>query len=148
MLRYECKKCGAEIRSYKIEYECPSCQQNALMPIFGDTKIPESVFTDGQLNEATICILDRAKQVFEDCGKQYGPVKPNFEMIAKFWSTYLENKAKENRFDIKEITKISAKDVGLMMILLKLAREMSNPSRQNREYFCGYVKCVDEIESK
>ncbi len=59
--------------------------------------------------------------------KDYGEPHQSFEKIAKLWSTYLH-------------TDISVTDVGMMMILLKVARNGRGKNKQdNFVDICGYA---------
>lgn len=60
----------------------------------------------------------------------------SFEVIAEFWSAYMD-------------TEITAKDVGIMMALLKIARiKTGNDVRDSFVDACGYMACAGELESK
>ena len=68
--------------------------------------------------------------------QQYGKPEDNFRTIAEFWSTYLD----------KELT---AKDVAIMMILLKAARCKSGQYKDdNCVDICGYAAIANEIMSR
>lgn len=75
--------------------------------------------------------LDEAKQTI--CGErqdQYGNPEDSFAVIAIFWSIYLAAKLKED---------ISRDDVAMLMILMKVAREMNTPKRDNMVDICRYA---------
>ena len=82
-------------------------------------------------------ILEAAKTCV--CGnreKDYGKPEDNFERIAYFWSDYL-------RADI------SAKDVAVMLALLKIARIASGHAKDdNWVDLAGYAACGGEIEAE
>jgi hypothetical protein len=82
-------------------------------------------------------ILDTAKEyVTKDRASDHGDMEDNFEMIADFWSTYLDRR-------------IVAYDVGAMMALLKVARIRSNPKHpDNWVDGAGYMACGGEIAGK
>tara|TARA_R110001599_G_scaffold5068_6_gene25536 strand:- start:47 stop:478 length:432 start_codon:yes stop_codon:yes gene_type:complete len=82
-------------------------------------------------------ILDTAKgYVTKDRASDHGDMEDNFEMIADFWSTYLDRR-------------IAAHDVGAMMALLKVARIRSNPKHpDNWVDGAGYMACGGEIAGK
>ena len=66
----------------------------------------------------------------------YGNPEDNFSRIANFWSTYLK-------------TDITAHDVAIMMILLKVARTQSGTgSMDNYVDIAGYAACAGEIYNK
>jgi hypothetical protein len=65
-------------------------------------------------------ILETAKQyVTKDRASDHGDMEDNFEMIADFWSVYLDIRIKPH-------------EVGVMMTLLKVARIRSNPEHPSR----------------
>ena len=62
-------------------------------------------------------LLDVTKKVIDGAREEdYGSKQINFERIAEFWTTYLKNK------DLKGGYQLSVRDVGALMILLKMAR--------------------------
>lgn len=67
----------------------------------------------------------------------YGTPENNFETIAKLWSIYLDG-------DIS----ISARDVAIMMALLKIARiKGKNATEDSFIDLAGYAACAGEIEN-
>ena len=65
--------------------------------------------------------------------ESYGNPEDNFSRIANFWSTYLK-------------TDITAHDVAIMMILLKIARTSTGDgSMDNYVDIAGYAACAGEI---
>lgn len=79
-------------------------------------------------------ILDTAKRIVTgDREQQYGSPEDNFTTIAGFWTTYL-------RHDI------TADDVAMMMVLLKVARIQSGQVKaDNYVDLAGYAACAAEI---
>lgn len=63
----------------------------------------------------------------------YGTPLDNHERIAAIWSAVLG-------------TRITADQVALCMIGLKLARESHKHKRDNLVDICGYVQCLDTFE--
>lgn len=63
-------------------------------------------------------ILDLAHQAVAERGENYGKPNENFERIAQLWSSYADHE-----FQIE--------DVGIMMMLVKVARLMENPHHQD-----------------
>lgn len=83
-------------------------------------------------------LLDIAKQLTsQDRREKYGPPDENFRRISAFWNLWLECKEED-----KEIT---AKDIPVLMILLKVARESHAHSRDNFIDIAGYCKTADEL---
>ncbi len=68
--------------------------------------------------------------------KEYGNKKDNHENIAGLWSAYLD-------------TKVSAHDVSILMLLLKVARLKSGqPSRDTYVDMVGYSAIAGELSDK
>lgn len=66
----------------------------------------------------------------------YGAPEDNFEVIARFWTNYLE-------------CHVTAEDVANMMILLKIARSATGKFMvDNYADIAGYAACACEIGSK
>lgn len=82
-------------------------------------------------------ILDTAKTMV--CGQReqdYGKAENNFSVIAEFWSTYLD-------------TDISARDVAVMMCLLKIGRIKTGTGTDDSFIdLAGYAACAGEIAGK
>jgi len=72
----------------------------------------------------------------------YGNGKPenNFQTIAGLWSTYV------NAAYSKDV-EFTAKDVSMMMILLKVARAASNNKEDTLVDLAGYAACACEMLS-
>lgn len=68
---------------------------------------------------------------------QYGEPEENFTTIADLWNTYID-----------KITVLTAKDVAMMMVLLKVAREVSGRGkRDNLIDIAGYAACAAECKA-
>jgi hypothetical protein len=63
-------------------------------------------------------ILDLAHNAVAERGNDYGKPNENFERIAQMWSSYTNHPFK-------------LEDVGIMMMLVKVARLMENPHHQD-----------------
>lgn len=83
---------------------------------------------DEVLAEAKKCICG-------DRDRDYGNPKGSFELIAGLWSSYLGA-------DIK------ARDVGAMMVLLKVARMKTSSKADSGVDICGYGACVVELDTE
>jgi len=70
--------------------------------------------------------------------KDYGHPVENFTKIANLWTAYLENK--------DECVILTPKDVALMMILFKVAREQSGHKRDNLVDIAGYASTTAMVE--
>ena len=79
-------------------------------------------------------ILETAiKTVCQDRQDRYGAVENNFQMIAEFWSTYLN-------------VSVTAVDVAMMMGMLKIARIRTGKFTQdNFVDLAGYAACGAEV---
>jgi hypothetical protein len=84
-------------------------------------------------------ILDTAREyVTQDRAATHGDAERNFNLIADYWTAYLDL----NR-------QISASDVAVMMTLLKIARIGSSPHNlDNWVDACGYMACGGEIAAE
>lgn len=75
------------------------------------------------------CIQLLSDAVMKDRAREYGSPEDSFSEIARLWSWYLGKD-------------ISALDVSIMMILLKMARCKSNPAHlDNFVDIAGYAVC-------
>lgn len=82
-------------------------------------------------------ILDQAKASITGQREQnHGEMENSFEVISEFWSAYMD-------------TEITAKDVGIMMALLKIARiKTGHDVKDSFVDACGYIACAGELEWK
>lgn len=84
-------------------------------------------------------ILEEAmKQVTGHRTEDYGKIENNFGIIADFWTTYLYDK-------LSVLSKITPKDVAVMMALLKIARIKSDTKSDSYVDLAGYAACAGEI---
>ena len=83
-------------------------------------------------------ILQEADEIAgESRSRDYGHPKENHERIAGIWNGLLSGILKRP---------LTAREAALMMIGLKLAREINTPKRDNLVDICGYVKCIEMID--
>lgn len=76
------------------------------------------------------------KIVTKDRQNAYGTPEDNFNCIAGLWSSYLG-------------TPITAQQVAVLMILLKVARSKSSPDyADNYVDICGYAACASEVSTE
>lgn len=82
-------------------------------------------------------VLEYAKSAITGQREQdHGEMENSFEAIAELWSAYL-------------YSEISAKDVGIMMALLKIARiKTGHDVRDSFVDACGYMACAGELATK
>lgn len=83
-------------------------------------------------------LLDAIKTVTEDRQDQYGSPEDSLGVIAGYWNAYLASKGHN---DIR----ISSVDAGMMMILLKVAREANSPKRDNLLDIAGYAAITSRV---
>lgn len=86
-------------------------------------------------------ILSEAQSIVDgDRQDHYGDPVENFEAIAEFWSTYLRRRK-------LTVAPLAPKDVAMMMVLLKAAREANVPKHDNILDMAGYAdlyhRCVE-----
>ena len=54
------------------------------------------------------------------------------------WNAYIASRKEPHG-------RLSAEDVARMMILLKIARDVFTPTRDNLVDICGYARCIEQI---
>jgi len=92
-------------------------------------------------------ILEEANQVVgpQDRGADYGHPLDNFEMEAKFMNVWLDYR---NRNELDPTAKIhgqlTAKDMAIHKIFMKIAREANRHKRDNSVDIAGYAWCLEE----
>ena len=82
-------------------------------------------------------ILQEADAIAGERARDYAHPQTNHTRIAAFWSIQLEQILKRP---------ILPREAALMMIALKLAREIETPKYDNLIDICGYAKCVAMID--
>ena len=79
-------------------------------------------------------VLEEANEITSGARrKSYGHPRENFDYTAKLWSAYLG-------------FELAGEDVGMLMILLKIAREAHNKKRDNLVDICGYARTLELYE--
>lgn len=78
-------------------------------------------------------ILDAAKECVCRRKNDYGKPENNFERIAKLWNAYTDSS-------------FTAKDVAIMMALLKVARIRGGHKDDNFVDMAGYAACAGELD--
>lgn len=81
---------------------------------------------------------EAARVVYGDREQTYGDPNINFDKLAHMWTGHLLKKLQPG-------TTITASDVAIMQVLLKISREGFRPKRDNRVDMIGYVLCLDRI---
>ena len=86
-------------------------------------------------------ILKKAKELITgDRNETHGDAYRNHAEIAEFWNIFLDKK-------LQPMANISAEDVALMMVLMKISRN-SQGKKSNIDNFidmCGYAAIAGEI---
>lgn len=83
-------------------------------------------------------ILKEADEIAgESRSRDYGHPLQNHQRIADIWNVQLGPKLNKP---------IEAREVALMMVGLKLAREVNTSKRDNLVDAAGYIKCIDMID--
>lgn len=90
-------------------------------------------------------ILEEANKVVgpQDRGADYGHPLDNFEMEAKFMNVWLEYR-KQRGMLFKENLVLTAKDMAIHKIFMKIAREANRHKRDNSVDIAGYAWCLEE----
>jgi len=79
-------------------------------------------------------MLDKVRDITSgERQKSYGNPLTNHERIAAFWSTYLE-------------IDINYRQVAMMMVLVKVARDMNATKEDNITDIMGYAKIIADME--
>jgi hypothetical protein len=91
-------------------------------------------------------VLQEAETIiYGDREKTYGQPSKNLDTIAKMWTAYL-NSAIGDLNDVIEI-QFQAKDVAVMMILVKAARLANNlEHRDSIVDICGYAALMERCD--
>jgi len=77
-------------------------------------------------------LLEAAKKIIEERGKDYGDINQSFNRIAKFWSAY-------------KGVEITPKDVAAMMMLLKISRWVTSDKPDTLLDIVGYAECAEKL---
>jgi len=65
---------------------------------------------------------------------QYGDPEDSFEVIAGFWNTYINS-----RFGAGEVVDLNKYDIALLMVLMKMSREIEGYKDDNWTDMAGYI---------
>jgi hypothetical protein len=92
-------------------------------------------------NEKTMSVLQEAhKIIYGDREKTYGHPDKNLRTISKMWNAYIS--ATNER-------ELNAKDVAVLMILLKTARLANDPNnRDSIVDICGYAALIERCRDE
>lgn len=81
------------------------------------------------------CLTEAASVVKGERQDSYGPAERNLSRIAELWSSYLGRN-------------ITARNVAVMMILLKAARDAHKSKHDNMVDICGYAYLADILDKE
>ena len=90
----------------------------------------------GFATRATV-LDDAARLTATDRQDAYGHPRDNFQNIADLWSTYLSDRLS---------VALTPRDVALMNVLTKCAREMQAPKRDNLVDIAGYARTAEMLD--
>jgi hypothetical protein len=91
-------------------------------------------------------ILKEAEEIiYGDREQTYGSPSKNLQLIANLWEIYLHGRGLLN----VNGAGVSAEDVSLMMVLMKIARLTNTPDhRDSLVDICGYTALIDRINNE
>lgn len=81
------------------------------------------------------CLTEAASVVKGERQESYGPAERNLSRIAELWSSYLDHP-------------ITSRNVAVMMILLKAARDAHKTKHDNMVDICGYAYLADILDKE
>lgn len=90
------------------------------------------------IKEKTI-LEEAAELTSKDRQEVYGHPKDNFKRIVDLWNIYL-SKASPNHMIL------TRRDVAMMMILTKVARDMESAVRDNLVDIVGYARTIEMLD--
>ena len=88
------------------------------------------------MNEKTLSVLQEAhKIIYGDREQTYGHPDKNLQTISKMWNAYITAVGQRE---------LNAKDVAILMILLKTARLANDPNNRDSVVdICGYAALIE-----
>lgn len=88
----------------------------------------------------TTLLADAAATIAGPREQEYGNKLQNFSQIAALWQVLLQGK-------LQPLARVTAEDVGMLMIAVKLARLTKTPNhRDSLLDIAGYAGCIDELQ--
>lgn len=92
-------------------------------------------------------VLTEALRVTGERGDNYGHPLANHKRIAILWNAYFAARSVDAAGN-HAITQpeLEPADVATLMVLLKMARQMHLPARDNLVDMAGYVRCIARIK--
>lgn len=92
--------------------------------------------TEPPVHELTI-LEEAQKLIYGDRQSSYGSATDNFSNTAIGWTILLQKKLNAD---------ITAEDVGMMMVWLKMARQVHKPQKDNLVDAAGYLGCIEKVQ--
>jgi hypothetical protein len=91
---------------------------------------------ENDMNEKTLSVLQEAhKIIYGDREQTYGHPDKNLKTISKMWNAYITAVGQRE---------LNAKDVAILMILLKTARLANDPNNRDSVVdICGYAALIE-----
>jgi hypothetical protein len=91
---------------------------------------------ENDMNEKTLSVLQEAhKIIYGDREQTYGHPDKNLKTISKMWNAYITAVGERE---------LNAKDIAILMILLKTARLANDPNnRDSIVDICGYAALIE-----
>ena len=116
-------------------YDCPGQAASGLL-ISSEESARTSVFKE----PGSSTILEEASKLVDGPRQSdYGHPTEDFTRTAVFLTEVLRKK-------LTPEASISPLDVALMMVFLKLSRQINKPKRDNLVDACGYLRCYEKVE--
>jgi len=86
-------------------------------------------------------LAEAARVTAGDRQRYYGHPSDNHGNTAELWTAYLRRK-----YGITQA--LGARDVCMMMILLKVSRDANAPKRDNLVDVCGYARNAEQVDDR
>jgi hypothetical protein len=126
---------GNTVTSTKLKH----VEENLTAVLDGDINLMQNSNNEkmNRSEDGMRSILEEAQAAVLERGESYGHVEDSFTTIAKGWNMIVGTSG----------WPIDAKQVGLMMVWLKIAREMHRPKRDNLVDIAGYAECLGRLSN-
>jgi len=131
-----------ESRTFETKRKDSECDHMIVVAVSDEDpyRIQSIIETPDKPVPARAEILREAERLITgDRNRTYGEPMENFENIARLFNTFL-------RYKLKDGAEITPGDTAGLMILVKLAREMSGPTEDNKLDIAGYAACWAEVD--
>lgn len=88
-------------------------------------------------------LAEAQRLVYGQRNRHYGHPRDNFRVIAMLWTTYLKEVGVA--YAQSDVAPIEPRHVAMMMILMKVARDVNMPKRDNIVDIAGYAATADRL---